>query len=192
MGQNTRETEIKLRVEGPGDAARMLERAGFRLARPRVFEANTIFDTPSHNMRDSGTLLRVRDVAGSGLLTYKGPASVGRHKSREELEVQFEWPPAMHAILARLGFQPAFRYEKYRTEYSDGSGLATIDETPIGCFMELEGGPEWIDQTAHALGFEAADYITASYAGLYLEHCAARGIAPGDMIFPPEPRGCGI
>jgi adenylate cyclase class 2 len=192
MNQDGHETEIKLRVAGPAEAARMLEGAGFRVSRPRVFETNAVFDDASHKLREAGALLRVREVDGKGLLTYKGPATVERHKSREELEVEFERPPVMHAILGRLGFEPAFRYEKYRTEYSDGAGLATIDETPIGCFVELEGAPEWIDGRARALGFGQADYITDSYTGLYFEYCARRGVAPGNMVFPPGTNECGI
>ena len=161
----------------------MLAAAGFRITRPRVFEANTVYDDAGHTLRQAGTLLRVREVEGDGVLTYKGPAAPGRHKDREELEVPLAAPGTMHAILTRLGYAPAFRYEKYRTEYSDGTGDATLDETPIGTYIELEGEPDWIDRAARALGFTAGDYITASYLRLYLEDCARRAIPAGDMVF---------
>ena len=43
-----------------------------------------------------------------------------------------------------------------------------IDETPIGNFGEIEGRPLWIDATARLLEIRQADYITLSYAELFL------------------------
>ena len=69
--------------------------------------------------------------------------------------------------------------------------MATLDETPIGMFMELEGTPTWIDRTARKLGFGQPDYITASYGRLYLDWCREHGVKPGNMVFPKAtaPRG---
>ena len=77
------------------------------------------------------------------MLTYKGPAAAGKHKDREELEVETSDPSRLAEMLARLDFRPVFRYEKYRTEYrrGDEAGLATLDETPVGAYLELEGAP---------------------------------------------------
>jgi len=58
-----------------------------------------------------------------------------------------------------------------------------VDETPIGVYLDLEGGPTWIDNTAYQLGFAEKDYITASYARLYVEWCEARAVEPSDMLF---------
>jgi adenylate cyclase class 2 len=92
----------------------------------------------------------------------------------------------MAAIFSRLSFQPVFRYEKYRTEYHqpEGDGLAVLDETPVGVFLELEGPADWIDKAAAELGFAPGDYVTASYGAIYLEYCAKNGIEPKDMVFP--------
>ena len=183
-----REIEIKLRIADAAGGRRILEGAGFRVSRARVFEANTVFDTAEGLLRAAATLLRVREVEGSGLLTYKGLPVPGRHKEREEIEAAFAAPAALSAILGRLGFAPVFRYEKYRTEYTDGAGTATLDETPLGCFLELEGEPGWIDRTAAALGFDEGGYITGSYLRLWQEHRAARGLPPADMVFGPADR----
>ncbi len=183
-----REVEIKLPLASAAEGRRRLRAAGFRTARRRVFEANTVFDDAAGTVYRSGALLRVREVNGSGLLTYKGPAAPGRHKSREEIETSFASPAAMRAILQRLGFQAVFRYEKYRAEYTDGQGVATVDETPIGCYLELEGAPAWIDRTSRALGFRRDVYITASYYRLYREYCERRGEPVGDMVFEARRR----
>lgn len=179
------ETEIKLSVPDIRTARRMLRAAGFRISRRRVFEANTIFDTPKLSLRGTRTLLRLREAGGVATITYKGAPVPSRHKSREELETELNDARVMRTILERLGFRAVWRYEKYRTEYrlDRGAGMATLDETPIGLYLELEGSPRWIDRMARVLGFMHKDYITASYSRLYLEDCERRGVKPGDMVF---------
>ena len=61
--------------------------------------------------------------------------------------------------------------------------MITVDETPIGVFLELEGPAAWIDGTAAALGFHVADYVTDSYAALYRQYRQANPEAPDNMIF---------
>jgi|SRR5579883_725705 len=179
------ETEIKLSVAGVAEAKRLLRSAGFRVHRRRVFEDNLVLDTPERRLREDGTLLRLRRAGRDVILTYKGKASNGRHKSREEWEVAVADSDAMAAIAERLGFQRAFQYQKYRTEYRlpGSAGVATLDETPVGVFLELEGKPAWIDRAARRLGFHESDYITDSYGRLYLAWCKARRLKPRDMVF---------
>jgi adenylate cyclase, class 2 len=180
------ETEIKLRLPDDFDAVRRsLRKLGFRVAKRRVHEMNVIFDTPDLSLRNQGKLIRLREVDAHRILTYKGPPQPGRHKKREELETGIESPHLFERILSRLGYNPVFRYEKYRTEYEQpgGGGVVTLDETPIGHFLEIEGAAAWIDRTAKALGFSTRDYNTKSYGALYLDYCASLGIAPTDMLF---------
>jgi len=184
-GANGHETEIKLRTAGPSSARKLLTRAGFRVSRHRVFEVNTLFDTAVLTLRGEQKLLRVREAGGVVTITYKGPPEVARHKSREELEAEAADAAAITRVFDRLGFRPVFRYEKYRTEYRRprSSGVATVDETPIGTFLELEGSPAWIDRTARSLSFRESDYITLSYGRLYLHWCEEQGIEPANMVF---------
>jgi len=101
------------------------------------------------------------------------------------LEIEISDSGTALAILKNLGFHRVFRYQKYRTEYSQpgAHGVVTLDETPIGCYLEVEGSPQWIDRTARKLGFSENDYITVSYGELYFEFCASQGIQPADMVF---------
>ncbi|MBZ5595381.1 MAG: class IV adenylate cyclase [Acidobacteriia bacterium] len=181
-----REIEIKLRVAGARAARSLLRTAGFHVRRRRVFEDNAILDTPDLALRSRGCLLRVRTAGAAATLTYKGPSSAGRYKSRQELEIAISAPGMAFSIFENLGFHRVFRYQKYRTEYSEASarGVVTLDETPVGCFLEIEGAPRWIDRTARKLGFRESDYIRVSYGVLYFQFCAERGIKPGDMVFP--------
>ena len=185
MGHSPTETEIKLAVADVRAARKLLKDAGFRVSRRRVFEVNTVFDTPELTLRRASTLLRLRQAGGHITITYKGKPTVGKHKSREELELVLSNAPTMGAIFERLGYRPVFRYEKYRTEYrlERGSGMATLDETPVGTYLELEGTPTWIDRTARRMGFQESDYVTASYARLYLDRCREGNVTPGDMVF---------
>jgi adenylate cyclase class 2 len=73
----------------------------------------------------------------------------------------------MSRIIEAIGFSPSFRYEKFRSEWSDSNGHVVIDETPIGNFGEIEGQAKWIDATARRLGVSEKDYIQESYAELF-------------------------
>jgi len=185
MANGSHETEIKLAVADAQSARRLLRAHGFRVARPRVFEANTVFDTGTQTLRKSARLLRVREAGGSVKVTFKGKSIPGRHKSREELELEVANAGAIAAIFDRLGYRPSWRYEKYRTEFHQPrrAGVVMLDETPIGAYLELEGTPYWIDRTARQLGFQESEYITASYGRLYLEWCARRRRRPSNMVF---------
>jgi adenylate cyclase class 2 len=184
------ETEVKIALPSAAAGERLLRAAGFRVVCRRVFEANTIYDTAERSLKGSGRMLRLRTAGKTATVTYKGVATIGRHKSREELETTVHDARAIGMIFERLGFTPMFRYEKYRTEYrrpSGRGGVAMIDRTPIGEFMELEGTPEWIDRTAKELGFSHEDYDTRSYGRVYLDWCEQEGVEPSNMVFTPLP-----
>ncbi len=191
MAGSQTETEIKLALADRESLLGRLPGLGFRLAVPRQFEANTLYDLPDGVLRQAGRILRLRQT-GEGansrwVLTYKGPATTGKHKSREELETGVNDGSLLARMLERLGYRPTFRYEKYRTEFTDGEGMLTVDETPIGEFLELEGEAEWIDRQAAKLGYGESQYITRSYGGLYWDHCERSHVTPGHMVFRQSP-----
>lgn len=185
------ETEIKLVVSNLTAARSRVRSLGFRRVKPRQFESNILFDFPDQRLRKARCLLRVRKTGGDCLLTFKGPpADTGLYKSREELETRLEDGGKAQEILVRMGMRRVFRYDKFRTVFAPpavGKGgrhsLLTIDETPIGNYLELEGPDAWIDRTAAQLGYRQQDYITASYAALYRLHCEALGRTPAEMVF---------
>ena len=192
MSSNSdREIEIKLKLDSSLEEIQgKLRHEGFTVLKPRVFEENVLFDTGELGLARSGQALRIRRAGSECIFTYKGPAEGGRHKSREEIEVKADSFENLERIVLKLGYRRVFRYEKYRTEFrnetSDG-GIVTVDETPVGTFLEVEGEPQWIDRTATQLGFSQADFITQSYRGLYEAHCQDRGLKAGDMVFCEEP-----
>jgi adenylate cyclase class 2 len=177
------EIEIKFRIENLGDLNRRLRAAGFRRITPRTHEMNALYDLPGQPLRKRGELLRLRQYGKEWFLTHKSKGVAGRHKTRLELQTRVTDGEIMHAILRALGYQPTFRYEKFRAEWSDGRGHVVVDETPIGNFGEIEGAPRWIDQTAKKLGIRPEHYITDTYAGLFFAWKRRTRSAAKEMTF---------
>ncbi len=178
-----REVEIKFALDNVREMERRLKRAGFRRQTPRTHEMNTLYDLPLGELRGRGEVLRLREYGGAWKLTHKSKGKAGRHKSRIENETAVADGEQAEGILVALGYQPSFRYEKFRSEWTDGSGHVVLDETPIGNFGEIEGSPRWIDRTARALGIKPADYITDSYAVLFLQWKQRTGSPAVHMTF---------
>jgi adenylate cyclase, class 2 len=179
------ENEIKLPLESAANGRALLRRLGFNVLAPKIFEQNLVLDDSDRSLRSRGLLLRVRAAGKSITCTFKGAAIPGPHKNRIENEFTASDLNACLALFGGLGFHEVFRYEKYRTEFQRDheKGIATIDETPIGVYMELEGPPRWVDRTAKALGFTSDQYILASYGQLYLDWCQTGRRKPKDMRF---------
>lgn len=165
------ETEIKFRVHHLPAFQDRLNAAGFALLTPRSFESNVLYDTPDRRLRLRTEILRIRRYAGKWTLTHKrlpdnGPGE-DRHKHRIETETEIADGVALAEVFRSLGLVAAFRYEKWRSEWSDGEGHCVIDETPIGNYAELEGDSEWIDRASVRLGVDSSQYLTLSYGRLF-------------------------
>jgi len=181
------ETEIKFRVTDRHALERKLEELGFHMETPSTFESNTLYDTPERSLRARRELVRIRKYGERWVLTHKRVPDNGvgedRHKHRVETETTVGDGPALAEVFRSVGLEPVFCYEKWRTEWADGAGHCVVDETPIGIFAELEGGPEWIDHVAGELGVDAEERLTASYGRLFDEWRAATGSTARDLTF---------
>jgi adenylate cyclase class 2 len=182
-----KEVEIKFRVADPGTLRRKLRAAGFRRVTPHTHEMNTLYDLPGQPLRRRGELLRLRSYGPRWVLTHKSKGRPGRHKSRVESETEVADGRNTAAILDALGFVPIFRYEKFRSEWTDGKGHVVLDETPIGNMAEIEGAPRWIDQTAKRLGVARSEYLTSSYAQMFFKWKERTGSKAKEMTF----KACG-
>ncbi len=188
------ETEIKFRVDDVAGLNQRLEAAGFRLQTPRAFESNVLYDTPDRQMRARTEILRIRHYESRWTLTHKclprtGPGE-DTHKHRIETETEVADGNALAEVFLALGLVPAFRYEKWRAEWTDGEGHCVVDETPIGNYAELEGKPAWIDRVSERLGVERSQYITLSYGRLFEQWRQEHGCAAEDLTFAAI-AGCG-
>lgn len=218
LRMQTAEIELKFPIDDLASLQSRLPGLGFRLDTPRTFEQNTLYDTPGRSLQGSKQILRLRQYGSLWTVTHKRQPNfsagaepplenaAARYKVRMETETQVNDGPALAAIFEHLGYAPVFRYEKFRTEWSqitstiDGplfsdptlpfEGLApnpsshlVIDETPIGDYAELEGPPAWIDATLAALGVDPATCLTDSYGRLFLAWKESSGAAAQNLTF---------
>jgi adenylate cyclase class 2 len=180
------ETEVKFRVDDVERLESRLRAAGFRLETPRTFERNVLYDTPDRRLRLDRQILRIRQYGDKWVLTHKAiPAAgdTGQYKHRVETETTLGDGETVAAIFTALGFAPAFAYEKWRTEWSDGVGHCVIDETPIGVYAEVEGPEDWIDQTTAAVGVTASEFMVDSYGRLFEIWKQETGSEASDLTF---------
>jgi adenylate cyclase class 2 len=185
-----REIEIKFRIESIPLLMEKLQSLGFHQVSGRTHEMNTLYDQPGGKLKRRGALLRIRQYGDKWTVTYKDRSAVGsgHHKIRREIETAVKDGQALTEILGALGFKSAFAYEKFRSEWTESrgeiGGHVVIDETPIGDFAEIEGPPDWIDSVARDLGIPQNQYITASYAELFLHWKQKTGSETEEMRFP--------
>ncbi len=181
-----RETEVKIAVDDAEEIAGLLRARGAVARRPREMEDNVLFDREGGELSRQGKLLRLRRVGSRAVLTVKAPAigaASGAYKVRRELETVVENPDALAAALAEIGFRPVWRYQKWRRTFALEGAEVTVDELPLGTFLEIEGEPQAIDRAAGALGFGRDRYETASYRELHERDCRAAGRSVGDLVF---------
>ena len=224
----TAEIELKFPIHDLAGLQSRLPGLGFQLDTPRTFEQNTLYDTPSRTLRASRQILRIRRYGDLWIVTHKRPAdtsavgdpagssdpvsssAAASYKVRIETETLVEDGPALAAIFHQLGFDPVFRYEKFRTEWSHTTpGIAgplftgpvhpselfsanpslhlVLDETPIGDYAELEGPPAWIDRTLARLGVDPATCLTDSYGSLFLDWKQRTGSPAENLTFDEIP-----
>ena len=184
------EIELKFPVPSILGLQHRLRELGFVLDTARTFEQNTLYDTDDRMLRGRGELLRLRRYGDRHILTHKRHPeeedAASRYKVRIETESEVADGAALASIFARLGFSPVFRYEKYRTEYSEPSTTGAhlvVDETPIGIYAELEGPPWWIDRTLQALGISPSLCLTESYGKLFLRWKQTTNSAADHLTF---------
>ena len=180
------EREIKLAFDSADAAREAVLATGATPLRARRLQEDALFDTDDERLRQQRCVLRVRSDAGRSLLTFKGPVQPGTMKLREEHETVIGDGDVMCRVLEEIGLHVWFRYQKYREEYAAADVTIAIDETPVGTFVEIEGGEQAIHETAKALGRTPADFILDSYRALFVSRRDAFGLRGSDMVFASE------
>ncbi|HEY6213360.1 MAG TPA: class IV adenylate cyclase [Vicinamibacterales bacterium] len=183
MAAVTVEREIKLRFADAVEARKAVIRAGATPIRSRRLQEDSLLDTDDERLRLRRCVLRVRVESGKSFLTFKGPVQPSILKVRDELETVVGDGTVLLRVLEELGFHVWFRYEKYREEFALDDVIVAIDETPVGTFVEIEGGAHGIHEMAMALGRGPSDYLLDSYRRIYILECETRGVSPTDMLF---------
>lgn len=179
------EREVKLRFSSAEAAHAAILDAGATPLRGRRLQEDFLLDTDDETLRRRRCVLRVRLESGKSRLTFKGPVQPSIMKVREEIETVVGDGEVLLRVFEELGLHVWFRYQKYREEFSFEDVIAAVDETPVGTFVELEGGERGIELLSGALGMGPDDFILDSYRGLFLKHRAEFGLAGRDMVFEP-------
>jgi adenylate cyclase class 2 len=180
------EREVKLRFATPDEARAAIVAAGAAPLRCRRLQEDALLDTEDESLRLKRCALRIRTENGKSLLTFKGPVQPGAMKVREEHETVIGDGAVLQHVLEELGLHVWFRYEKYREEYAAEDVTIAIDETPVGTFVEIEGGEQGIIAMTERLGRTAADFIVDSYYSLFVKHRAEHGLKSVHMVFTEE------
>ena len=191
LRDRTIESELKFRVSGRGDHAKLrsqLVKRGAHLT-GRYKEENYRFNGPGKSTRNTTLRLRVFDGGPRGVLTAKGPAKFeGGVKSREETEVDVSDAHATLDLLQQLGFRVAWTYPKRRSLYMLDGVAVTLDLLDFGWFVELEGPAEVLPEMARSLGLEVERAVRDSYSVMarkFLKTKNAKRLAPVTTVSPP-------
>jgi adenylate cyclase class 2 len=184
------EREVKIRFADPDRARAALLAIGAVPLRPRRLQDDALYDQPDSALRARRSVLRLRTEPGQAYVTFKGPVQPGRMKLRDEHETALTDANAFRKILAELGYEVWFRYQKFREEFEAPGVTIALDETPVGTYLEIEGDEDGILVVAAALGRSPADFVLDSYRGLFLAFSRAHGLTARDMLFDaPETQG---
>ena len=133
----------------------------------RIHEFNLRYDLPDGSLVAQNQVLRLRKDT-QARLTFKGPGVMEEDVLlRKEIEIKVSDFEATQRLLEALGYQVVMMYEKFRANYLLGSLVMSVDETPLGLFVELEGkSPAQVHQAAQTLGFDWEARINLSYSAL--------------------------
>jgi adenylate cyclase, class 2 len=178
------EHEIKLPVTSLDGLRSCLPRCGASLRHVATFEDNWVLDDRNGGIAARGCLLRVRRWGDAATVTFKGPAQLSAGvKTRQEIETGVADAATLLELFAALGYMPRRRYQKRREEWALSGVTVALDETPMGCFVELEGPRPALAGVAVLLGLDPAHAVAGSYLQLWETFRAGHPEAPADMVF---------
>lgn len=182
--KRSEETEVKLPCTDLAAVGAKLRERGATLREEKHAEHNVLYDDPRGELSGRGCTLRLRTAGPDVILTFKGPARFdGGLKIREEREVRVSDAAEAAALLSGIGLVPRFRYEKQRESWEHAGCTVSLDETPIGRFLEVEGNPADIRRVLTDLGLDFSEAIPYSYPSLYARRRREDPTLPPDMVF---------
>jgi adenylate cyclase class 2 len=178
-----REVEAKFYIEDKAAFEKKVLDLAAECLRERTLERNLRFDTPKGDLASRFQILRLRRD-DKNLLTYKAPGNSGDRMERVEIEVEVSDFAQAQALVEALGYQVSFVYEKYRTNYGLRNAHISLDETPLGVFVEIEA-PDGaaVRATASLLELDWERRITDSYSDLFNLASFNLGLEFRDMTF---------
>ena len=188
----TFESELKFRLTGPEDHARLRallrERGAKRDGHYR--EDNYRFNGPGKSTRNTTLRLRVLNGGPRGVLTAKGPAKFdGGVKTREETEIEIKDVHATLDMLEQLGFRVGWTYPKQRTLWMLDGVAITLDVLDFGWFVELEGPATALPEMARSFGLNPSLALRDSYSVMARKHLKAKRLTKQRPVTPSAEEG---
>ncbi len=116
--------------------------------------------------------LRIRQEFADGrqiaMVTFKGPRSVGKYKSRPEFETGIGDADVMKKIFESLGYTQRITLEKKRAVWRlDACHVCLDDVPPLGFFVEVEGPDDAaIFGVLEKLDLQEEPHISSGYASM--------------------------
>lgn len=186
------EIEVKFLVEDLLALSHRLLAVGAR-SQGEIFESNRRYDAPDGHLQAARCLLRLRQDRKAHL-TFKRPRPMpaAECKVYDEYEVVVEDFARMDLILNAIGLECVQIYEKRRETYLWGDAVICVDRLPYGNFIEIEGPPEIIRETARQLHLSWQRRILTNYLHIFEVMRRELGLAYRDLTFqhmkavPPE------
>ena len=178
------EREIKFYIQDLPALAERLYICGADLTRERTLERNYMLDTEDWRLRNTGSLLRLRQD-DRARVTFKEKTRVENGiRARTEIEFTVDSFAVARKLFEALGYHSTLIYEKYRVVYQLGDVEVTLDELPFGNFVEIEGPSNaLIEGVAQMLGLDWSKGIAINYLGLFEAGRSKLGLSFNDLTF---------
>lgn len=161
------EIEVKFLLKDYSALMQKISDLQLACSQERIHEFNLRYDSPDGSLVAKKQVLRLRKDT-QARLTFKGPGIMEQDVlTRKEIEVEVSDFDATNRLLEALGYQVIMMYEKFRANYLMDKLVLSVDETPLGLFIELEGeSPAQVRRAADALGVDWDARINLSYSAL--------------------------
>ncbi len=161
------EIEVKFLLKDYSALMQKISALHLPCSQERIHEFNLRYDLPDGSLVAQKQVLRLRKDT-QARLTFKGPGIMEQDVlTRKEIEVEVSDFDATNRLLEALGYQVIMMYEKFRANYLMDNLVLSVDETPLGLFIELEGeSPAQVRKAADALGLDWEARINLSYSAL--------------------------
>lgn len=137
-----------------------------------ISQADIYFLDAEGVLIEKGCGLRIRQQVIGGqseaMITFKGPKSDSKFKSRAEYETGIGDVETMRRIFESLGYHERLTVKKNRTMYLlDGCEVCLDQLALLGSFVEVEGpDEETITGVLTKLGLDNEPHISDSYASM--------------------------
>ena len=178
------EIEVKFLLKDLTALIQKIDQLNLSCTQKRVHEFNLRYDLPDGHLVAKKQVLRLRQDT-QALLTFKGPGVLDEGVLlRKEIEVSVSDFDTARRLLEALGYQVIMMYEKYRANYLMDGVILSVDETPFGLFIELEGeSPAQVKSAASLLGLDWRQRINLSYSALLDQYNKNTGNVFRDLTF---------